>query len=341
MKNPKNKTCQATCLLFPPIGWYLYIGLLLVLTSCSSESDATSNTIMDADNGPDISTDSVPEQLFEFNVNTNDPEIEMAIAYTLDIWSNYLETDATIRVNIVFLPDLSGFLGRSIPNGIKNFDGAPLQDVWYPLSLANAISGSSLKPNEFDMDILIASEANWYFGVDGNPGANQFDFVTSLLHEICHSLGFGSLAGFEEGVGRFGNLQPNGYVPSFPIPDLEGLPGIYDLYLATTQMGLITNTSLFPSNSIALGEALTSDALFFSGSEAKMENDGANPKLFAPSVFLPGSSISHLDEGSFSAGDSNRLMEPFFIPEEVIHEPGPLVLAVLKDVGWTIKNSNQ
>ncbi|MEM1340014.1 MAG: hypothetical protein AAGF96_19805 [Bacteroidota bacterium] len=311
--------------------------------SCSDNSSLENiNTVEDDPIGQDDDTIAVPtNDVFDFTVNRDESEIELAISQALTIWGQYLETDVTIRVNVVFVPNLPGFLGRSIPNGIKNFEGAPVQDVWYPLSLANAINGSSLRPNEFDMDILITSDANWYFGTDGNPGASQFDFVTVLLHEVCHSLGFGSLSAVNNGLGAFGDFGIDGYIPSFSIPDLEGLPSIYDSYLETAQMENLTNKELFQNDSEELGMALTSDELFFAGMKTEAENQGQRPKIFAPPTFLDGSSISHLDQGTYIMGNPNRLMEPFFIEGEVIHQPGDLILAFLGDIGWTINNVDQ
>ena len=339
MKNSENNIrfrCKKQKKVAPSI--FLAV-LICFFTSCSDNS--TLDSVSDMEDNSDNVIPIPDNDMFDFAVNSDQPEIESAIAHTLGIWSEYLETNVTIRVNVVFLPDLGGFLGRSIPNGVKNFEGAPLQDTWYPLSLANALVGENLKDNEFDMDILINSNTDWYFGIDGNPGTGQYDFVTALLHEVCHSLGFGSLAGRNENLGIFGDFQADdGYIPSFPVPDLEVLPSVYDTYLITGQMEVLSDSELFPNNSVALADAFTSDDLFFSGNGASLENSGQEPKLFAPSIFLDGSSISHLDQGSFETGNPNRLMEPFFIEQEVIHEPGQLILAFLRDIGWTIVSPN-
>ena len=36
----------------------------------------------------------------------------------------------------------------------------------------------------------MSSSEDWYFGLDGRPGEDQFDFVSVVLHEIGHGLGF-------------------------------------------------------------------------------------------------------------------------------------------------------
>ncbi|MEO1654638.1 MAG: hypothetical protein AAFU64_13920, partial [Bacteroidota bacterium] len=270
----------------------------------------------------------------------NDPAINQAIEYTLGIWEDQLATEVPIRVNIVFLPVLPGFLGRSIPNGRKNFPGAPLAEVWYPTSLAKAIQGQDINPGEFDMDILIDGGANWYFGTDGNPGPNQFDFPTVLLHEVCHSLGFGSIGGINGDLGAFGitSQVTGGASTSFPIPDLEGRPSIFDVFMVNGSHESLVDSSLFSNNSLDLGEAFTSEQLFFGGNQTQSLNQNTKLPLHAPRIYAEGSSLSHIKVDTYIPGEPNGLMEPFFDPGEVIHEPGPVILAVLEDLGWTIKS---
>ena len=200
----------------------------------------------------------------------------------------------------------------------------------------NTLSNQRLNSNQFDMEILITADVNWYFGTDGNPEVGQYDFVSVFLHEVCHSLGFGSLAGIDNHLGSFGTVNFGTYTPSFPVPDLEGKPSIYDVFIANTSGFLLTDTSIFADNSEILKNALTNNDLFFSGADAINSNQGQQPRLFAPTTFIAGSSISHLDNGLYPIGDSNGLMEPFFDPQEVIHSPGPVILGVLRDLGWSI-----
>jgi hypothetical protein len=42
----------------------------------------------------------------------------------------------------------------------------------------------------------------------------------------------------------------------------------------------------------------------------------------------------HLDEFTYPPGDVNAFMTPFLGWAEPIHNPGPIVLGVLTDIGW-------
>ena len=59
--------------------------------------------------------------------------------------------------------------------------------------------------------------------------------------------------------------------------------------------------------------------------------------LWAPEEYDVGSSIAHLDYDAYPPGTPNELMNPFMGKEMSIHEPGPILLAMLSDMGWTIR----
>jgi len=86
-----------------------------------------------------------------------------------------------------------------------------------------------------------------------------------------------------------------------------------------------------PSPSLEAGKAMTSD-LVWSGENAVKANNGIKPKLYTPSTYEPGSSISHLDEATFSQSVDNAVMTPNLDSGEVFHLPGPLVLAMFEDM---------
>jgi hypothetical protein len=84
---------------------------------------------------------------------------------------------------------------------------------------------------------------------------------------------------------------------------------------------------------------LVSNNLFFQGLFAQLANDGNNPKLYAPNLWDKDSSISHLDETTYN-GTLNSLMTPKRDAGEAgIHDPGPISLGILQDLGWTISLS--
>lgn len=60
------------------------------------------------------------------------------------------------------------------------------------------------------------------------------------------------------------------------------------------------------------------------------------PKIYAPTTWSSGSSIYHLDENRYSAGNSNSLMSPTLNYAESIHSPGEIGLTILQDIGWDV-----
>ncbi|MDP0972089.1 hypothetical protein Q6294_34735, partial [Klebsiella pneumoniae] len=60
------------------------------------------------------------------------------------------------------------------------------------------------------------------------------------------------------------------------------------------------------------------------------------PRIYAPTTFSEGSSISHFDENTYPAGSDNSLMLPSVRTAEVNHKPGELLLRALQEMGWYI-----
>jgi len=89
-----------------------------------------------------------------------------------------------------------------------------------------------------------------------------------------------------------------------------------------------------PSPSLEIGKAMTT-ALFWSGANGVKANNGIKPLLFTPSIYERGSSVSHLDEKTFSNAGENSAMTPNLDAGEVFHSPGSLVLAMFEDLRQT------
>jgi len=287
-----------------------------------------------------ISSLSIGQSTFDFTTTGTTPQIDSAITYTGNIWRQYLNSTVPIKVNVIYTNLTgSGPLAVTFPNGRKDFSGAPETGVWYANSLANSISGSELNPGEFDMDIYVNSAVDYYFGLDGNPGGNQYDFVSVFLHEISHGLGTGSISKMDNGIGSFGMLDSTStapFVASFPFPVLEGLPSIWDIHLVNASGQQISDTLIFPNLSTALGNEFESTFLYFSGTNAITANGGTQPRIFAPSTYESGSSLQHFNEATYPNSSGNSLLTPYFYNNEVEHNPGVLLVGALKDIGWDI-----
>jgi hypothetical protein len=250
-----------------------------------------------------------------------------AFEYAASIWESLIVSDVEIEVDACWAQFSSPYiLGYSFAVDYEHdFPNAPQADTWYPISLANALQGTDMAPSRADMFVAYGRDFNWYFGTDGNTPGGRTDFVSVVLHEICHGLGFsGSMqAGYYNGsmVGAWGYGIP-------PLPDA------YDRFVENGAGQSVLNTSLFPNYSTALYAQLTGNDLYFNGPNAWAGYGGQRPKIYAPSSWSQGSSYAHLDYDTFN--DTPHALMTYAISQgESSHDPGSVTMGILQDVGWT------
>lgn len=268
--------------------------------------------------------------------NNAPPEAQAAIAHAAGIWESILVSPVPIKAMVTWFPMGGAALGITFPNGRKDFTGAPVPQTWYATSLANSIAQQELNPGENDFEIWLDANASWYFGTDGDVPLGQQDLVSVALHEMGHGLGFVGLSKKEGTTGSFGLLLASDFAPlvtTFPWPQLDTLPGIFDRFLSHPLNGPL---ELMDNPGTALGSAMTSNQLRFNGALALEANGGDGPRIYAPAAFALGSSCVHLNEGTYPVGNANELMTPFSAVGHANHWPGPLCLAILQDIGWTL-----
>lgn len=279
---------------------------------------------------------------FQFTNTGTTALFDSATTYTGRIWGEYLNSAVPIKVNIYYVNLISSStLAVTIPNGRRDFSSAPMDSVWYPTSLANSLEGSELNPGEADMDIYVNNQVNWYFGTDGLPASNQYDFPTVLLHEIGHGLGFLALAKLTDTVGSYGtitlvDIAP--LTPSFPFPDLQQKHSVFSTFMENGAGQDLDDSLLFPNPSVLLGDEFTSNSVYFNGPLAMAYNSSNPVRLYAPTAWAPGSSLQHVNESTFPSSNPNSLMTPFVGTHEVHHSPGALTIYMLEDMGWNVNH---
>ncbi len=250
-----------------------------------------------------------------------------AFSYAVGIWSAMIDSSVSIVVNACWTNLGYGVLGSCGPYNVRNFENAPQSDTWYPMPLANALAGQDLNGSKAEIEGSFNSGfSNWYFGTDGNTPGGQYDFVTVVLHELTHGLGFVGSMQVENGKGSWGwGSEP-------------ASPAIFDRFLVNgAGQGLVT---AFPNNSAELANQLTGGGggVFFNGQYARAALWGEAPQLYAPSTWSGGSSIYHLDEKYNNT--SNAIMTYSLDSGESIHDPGSAVRGMFRDMGWTISTLN-
>lgn len=244
-----------------------------------------------------------------------------AVQYAVSILSSLLPKDARFTLNATWkqLTNTSTLGTTGVPFYVRGYVINALNpSVYYPVSLAEKISEQSLNDdNEGDIELTLNSRISWYTGIDGNTPASGYDLVTVVLHELCHGIGIYDSFSVTNTTGSYG---------------FYSIPLIYDTFIENSGGVNLTDTDSISNNSRNLYDQLTGNRIYFNGPLIRTFTGGGRPKIFAPSTWDPGSSISHLDEDLTQ--QVNALMTPFLDKGEAIHNPGDLTLSILGDLGW-------
>jgi hypothetical protein len=273
--------------------------------------------------GPGAAAATATIQVTYFNFS---PQAQAAFQHAVDIWETMISSPVPIKVEAHWDSMDSDILGGAGPVSFAA-PQSPEDAPWYPIALANKLAGQDLDPSEPDIfAVFNSNNPHWYFGTDGETPQSQYDFVTTVLHELGHGLGFIGSMKILGGQGYWGILGNT----------LTGRPFIFDRFAVNGSGQSLIDTSLFPNPSQELRDQLTSDDVFFDGPNANAAAGGEPPRLYAPPIWNSGSSFSHLDENTYTAGDPDSLMTPELGAGESIFDPGPIALGIFRDIGWTV-----
>lgn len=269
-------------------------------------------------------------QLSTINVNyigNWDPAAHEAFEEAKGIWEKTISSPVPITIDASWEDLTKKYGDPSILGGArsisyrKNFEGSPVPDTWYSIALANKLYGADIDPGTSDIEAMFNSSfSNWDFDLSGNPNYTKYDFVSVVLHEIGHGLGFSGSMSVAGGYGSWGITGTS-------------IPSIYDRFVVTASHQPLVIAYENPST--ALAEQLQGGNIYFAGAQAiEASGNDLGPKLFAPSQWRLGSSFSHLDESAYPYSSGNALMTPALTNGEAVHVPGPLAMAILEDIGW-------
>lgn len=245
-----------------------------------------------------------------------------AVEYAKGIWEKYLSSTQIIRIKVVWQSLSGSTLAQTSTNRIyRNFTNAPQQNVWYPVALAEALSGKDLNAGDFEITVTLNSGISWYYGTDAKVQAGRYDLATVVLHEIAHGVGFTS--SFE--------LTSNSTQAQY---GQSSSPYVYDTFIQNSSKQKLTNAAIFGNPSIELKNAVTSNALYFGLKNPSLQS--ALPRLYAPTTYRDGSSLSHFDESVYPSGTANALLSPNVRAAEANHNLGNLLLNCLNEMGWQL-----
>jgi hypothetical protein len=243
---------------------------------------------------------------FEVSASGSTTAQNTANTFTTALWGSVLSGPVPVTVSITFSD-----LGVGNENVIgQSWEPAVYRSgsIYYPSALRNQKAGYDINKQMSDIRLEFNTRYTFYYGTNGVCPSGQIDYVSVLLHEICHGLGFYATIAPDTGV------YENG--PSSPF--------IFDTLL------FYRGTRVTKLSSTVRAASLISDALYWDGTNAVKANNGNRIKIYAPTTYQSGSSGSHWDDDiTFST-----FMKHAY--HGVVHTFSSRKLGAMKDLGWTL-----
>jgi len=254
----------------------------------------------------------------------------VAFSFAATTWGRKLNSAVQIRVDATIdalaCSQTSAVLGAAGTITVhRDFSGALLASTWYPQALANALAGTDLDPASSDITALFNGTLDagtclggtrWYYGLDGAPPPGDVDFVTVVLHELGHGLGFQTFVALGTGAKFLGRddvyarkLEHHGAIPAD--------------YPSMTNDQRVTASTSDPDLHWLGGLVNAAGSSSLSGGVAS-----GHVRMYGPAPQQPGASVSHFSVDLVP----DQLMEPFYTGPD--HDLG-LTLKLLEDLGWT------
>jgi hypothetical protein len=266
----------------------------------------------------------------------------LAFQFAANQWGARITSGITINVGAMFGPlsctPTSGTLGSAGPTGITRFGSAvtnvPAQ-TWVTVAEAEKIANTDVNaPGAADISASFNGNVgtagcltglSWYYGFDSNPPPNALDFVTILMHELTHGLGFLTFVNLTTGA-------ENG-----------GFDDVYEVNLRDNVTA--PNTWSTMSNAQRVASAINTNQVVWTGAQVTAlpitsGQDGSNHKLvYTPNPLQSGSSVSHWTQsaanGSTCAACTDLLPIDLMRPSYTVPtHRGVMAARLLTDIGW-------
>lgn len=238
------------------------------------------------------------------------PEARAALESAAANLATYFAVSSPVTVTYAVTGEFAPLSGTLASAGSEFIDpGAGFMQTVVQKKIQTGIDGNGAAAD---------GEITWNFGPPwgyGNVANTQYDFQSTAMHELVHTLGFLSYAD------RAGNNTGQTWT-------------IYDRYLVNS-----AGTAVIGSNykwNTAYNTNLTggNGGLYFGGPRAVAVYGGLVP-LYTPFPYASGSSLSHLDDGSFT-GTNEKLMTAVSGQGTGVQALSPLELGILADIGYQL-----
>ena len=243
---------------------------------------------------------------------------QTAINKALDIWRKQLSMTPSqvVDVNIGTYNTPQGSLAASGPSGlIANFANAPNTATWYPLAAKNILTSTNSNGAASEIAIDYNTAYSWYTGLDKQPGTNEYDLITTMIHEVAH------------GLGIFKSIQPTG-AWGWSLNG-QALPSAWEQHLTLANGAYLIQLG----NPIPAVDWSPGTNTYWQGAAGRAADPLPNTQIYNPATWQAGSSLSHLDEYTYNG--IFAMMTPAGSPGEALHEVGPIMQGMLIDMGYT------
>ena len=244
------------------------------------------------------------------------------------IWGQLLADSVTITVTANFDPlvnctNTSGTLGQAGPDKVYLRNGA-----WYPGPLYGALTAqSSLATISATFSSTVGTSGclgghPFYYGFDHiySRSAYAADLLEVVLHELGHGLGFISFVNSDgSGIADSRGVDHLGIFDQFVFDETQGK--FWPAMTASERAASVLNDGNLVWNGASVNNQL--------GILTAGKTSGQHVRLYAPTTWNDGSSVSHWD----TTASPNLLMEPFATGSTKGYTD--LTTCVLYDTGWT------
>ncbi|MEO1393115.1 MAG: DUF4114 domain-containing protein [Cyanobacteria bacterium J06634_5] len=242
-------------------------------------------------------------------------------------WGTQFANDATIDLTVESesVPFSNRLMSAQYAIGPKPASG--FGDIG--VARNKVLTGKDLNGGKTDARVKVNWGKNWELDFNETPNAaeNEFDFYSTVYHELNHTLGFLSEAG---------SLDPYGTVFTQP-----GAWGAFDQYLTDSKGNSVFNSDnsldFLKFNALKNGgSSQEGKGLFFSGPNAKAANGGRGVGLYTPSAKL--SSPSHVDDDNPAL--SKLLMAATTPPGLSARSLSDVEKGIFKDLGYSFDSAS-
>jgi hypothetical protein len=256
-------------------------------------------------------------------VGSMDEEQREATEYALELWGEQLGGRLAVEISVSFDSLANNILGSSYRMPSYMLPGT---NTWYCSAVGKQLAGA-IQHSMKDIRIIMNKNYTFYYGVDGKTPNGKHDYLTIMLHEITHGLGFFAQCG-QNGAYSYTTSTGGGAGTPFP--------GAFDRQLCKGLDG-----ALLPDLNQSERAALVISNNLYAGAPSSHlleANEGVRVKIYAPTTYNSGSSTSHWDNSvtfptfmkySIGSGASNAL-----------HTFNDRKIGLMLDIGWTLPIPN-